>query len=245
MKKGATLYSIKFFLVAFVLALSFSALGFFFTSHLENSKDKTAPAFSNSDGYTIVIDAGHGGEDPGAVGSDGTLEKDLNLEIATLIHALCELNGNNAILTRDTDTLLYDYYDDLEDYTGHKKVYDLKNRLKITEAQQNPIYVGIHMNKFQESKYSGLQVYYSKHNEKSSLLANDISKITKDFLQPENKRKPKVANSSIFVLDNLECPAILVECGFMSNESELEALKSDEYKRRLAICVFSSLISVD
>ncbi|MBQ4585881.1 MAG: N-acetylmuramoyl-L-alanine amidase [Clostridia bacterium] len=245
MKKSATLYSIKFILVGLVLAISFSALGFFFTKHLENSQDKAQPTFLPDDGYTIVIDAGHGGEDPGAVGSDGTLEKDLNLEISTLIYALCELNGNNAILTRCDDKLLYDYYDDLEDYTGHKKVYDLKNRLKITESQRNPIYVGIHMNKFQESKYSGLQVYYSKHNEKSSSLASDISKRTKEFLQPYNKRQPKVAGSGIYILDNLECPSVLIECGFMSNESELEALKNEEYRKRLAICIFSSLISLD
>lgn len=241
-ERGALAYTLSFFVVALIIALGVSALGLGFTSYLRSSESGAVPTLVENSKPTFVIDPGHGGEDPGAVAIDGTLEKDINLEISKLIFALCELNGNKAILTRNTDTLLYDYYDELEDYTGKKKVYDLKNRLKITEEQQNPIYVGIHLNKFQESKYDGLQVYYSSKIDESYSLATSISKRVKENLQLENKRKPKVANSSIFILDKLEGVGVLVECGFMSNEKELENLKNEEYRAKLALCIFSSLI---
>ena len=176
---------------------------------------------------------------------DGTLEKDLNLEISTLLFSILELNGKEAILTRDSDTLLYDKYGDLENYTGKKKVYDLKNRLKIAEEKENSIYVGIHMNKFPDSKYSGLQVYFSPNTEVSYELAKDIKDTVFENLQPNNKRQVKRADGSIYILHNAKIPAVLVECGFLSNESELELLKSDNYRRALAVNLFSAIVKYE
>ncbi|MBQ7906480.1 MAG: N-acetylmuramoyl-L-alanine amidase [Clostridia bacterium] len=241
-KEGPFVYTIRFFLLAVVAVGSIALIGLMLTSHFSMANtDTSLPVFDKNDDYTIVIDPGHGGEDAGAIAGDGTLEKDLNLEISNLLFALCELNCTDAKLTRTEDTLLYDYYDDLESYTGQKKVYDLKNRLKITEEQENPIYVGIHMNKFSQSKYSGVQIYYSKNCDESKELATDLRNLVKKHLQPKNNRSIKGADSSIYILNNISSPAILVECGFLSNEEELAQLKDKEYRAKLAVTIFASI----
>lgn len=236
-------YAIRFALISFICAAIIFVLGVTITGYMKNAKSTTSlPVFNESNKIRFVIDAGHGGEDAGAVADDGTLEKDLNLKIAHLLGAILELNGNEVVLTRENDTLLYDYYDDLKDYTGQKKVYDLKNRLKIAQKKENSIYVGIHMNKFPVSKYSGLQVYYSPNNDLSYDVATSVKSSVKKYLQPENKREVKRADGSIYILSHAEIPAVLIECGFLSNEAELENLKSQEYQRALALTLFSSLV---
>ena len=235
-------YTFKFALITILSCILVLLLGLYFGNYLRTKNEKSKSVSLNDCGYTFVIDAGHGGEDAGAIASDGTLEKDLNLEIATLVACLLELNGNNVKMTRTEDTLLYDYYNDLEDYTGQKKVYDLKNRVKITEENENAIYVGIHMNKFSQSKYSGLQVYYSKNNENSINIANRIKSNTRLYLQTDNKREIKKADSSIYILNNIDCPAVLVECGFLSNENELSNLKNEDYRAKLSVTLFSALL---
>ncbi len=236
-------YTARFALISFISAVTIFLLGFTFTRYMKNANSSTSlPVFNDNDKIRFVIDAGHGGEDAGAIAEDGTLEKDLNLKIARLLKTVLELNGNEVVLTRDTDTLLYDYYDDLEDYTGKKKVYDLKNRLKIASEKENSIYIGIHMNKFSMSKYSGLQVYYAPNNDLSYDIANSVKSKVKECLQPENKREIKRADSSIYILSHAEIPSVLIECGFLSNQEELERLKSQNYQRALAVTLFSSII---
>ena len=244
MKKDKPIfYTIRFAVISFTSAVIIFVIGFVFTSYMKKANSSTSlPVFNENDKIRYVIDAGHGGEDAGAIADDGTLEKDLNLQIARLLRVVLELNGNEAILTRDTDTLLYDYYNDLKDYTGQKKVYDLKNRLKIAGEKENSIYVGIHMNKFSMSKYSGLQVYYSPNNDLSYDIANSVKSNVRKYLQPENKREIKRADSSIYILNHAEMPSVLIECGFLSNERELELLKSQDYQRSLAITLFSSIV---
>ncbi len=236
-------YTVRFAVIALFCAVIIFALGIAFTGYLKERNSTTSlPVFNKSEKIRFVIDAGHGGEDAGAIASDGTLEKDLNLDIARLLKVALELNGNEVVLTRDSDTLLYDRYDDLEDYTGKKKIYDLKNRLKIAEEKENSIYVGVHMNKFVEPQYSGLQVYYSSGNDLSYAIANDVKNTVKANLQPQNNRQIKRADSSIYILNKAEIPAVLIECGFLSNERELELLKSEDYKKALAINLFASLV---
>lgn len=236
------LYTLKFFLIALITGVIILCVGFAFVKIVDKSSSAPPlPTSTENDKTKIVIDPGHGGEDPGAVGADGTLEKDLNLEIANLLYALCVLNGYEAIMTRDKDTLLYDYYDDLEDYTGQKKVYDLKNRLKIAEEYENAIYLGIHMNKFSQEKYSGTQIYYSKNNDLSGDIAKTLKDDIKANLQPNNTREIKGANSSIYILNNIENPAVLIECGFLSNQDELENLKNEQYRAKLALVIFSAI----
>ena len=122
----------------------------------------------------VVIDAGHGGEDGGAIGVNGVYEKDLNLSIALLLDEWLRAEGFETVLTRSEDILLYDKN---SDYFGQKKVQDLAARRKIAEQYENAILISIHMNAFPESKYSGLQVYYSKNNRQECLLKNLIKKL--------------------------------------------------------------------
>ena len=245
-EKRPFVYTVKFAFVIVISASLIFLLSYTFSSIYNSQNSSTSlPVLNKCDKIRFVIDPGHGGEDAGAVAPDGVLEKDLNLEISSLLFSIMELNGKEVVLTRDSDTLLYDKFGDLEDYTGKKKVYDLKNRLKIAEEKENSIYVGIHMNKFPDSKYSGLQVYFSPNNESSYEIATDIKNTVFENLQSENKRQVKRADSSIYILHNANIPAVLVECGFLSNERELELLKSDDYRRTLAVNLFSVLIKYD
>ena len=193
---------------------------------------------SVDDKVTIVIDAGHGGEDGGAVGTNGTLEKTINLEIAYALYDIFTLTDVDVVLTRDDDSLLY-----TSGQENRKKFYDLKNRVELCTSNENPIFVSIHQNKFPISKYKGLQVYYSPNNENSSLLAELIQNNTSEFLQIDNKRKTKMAGRNIYVLDKLDCPAVLVECGFLSNPVDEANLINPEYQKELAFVMFSSIMS--
>ena len=243
-KNGAFSYAVRFAFASLLCVLIILGLGYAFTSHTSKQNSSTSlPVFNESNKIRFVIDPGHGGEDAGAVATDGTLEKDLNLDIATLLYTILDLNGNDVVLTRDEDTLLYDRFGDLKDYTGQKKVYDLKNRLRIAEEKENSIYVGIHMNKFSQEKYSGLQVYFSANNPLSYQIATSIKSTVKSCLQPQNNREIKRATSSIFILNRAQIPSVLVECGFLSNKAELAALKNVEYQRSLALSLFASLVS--
>ncbi len=228
-----------------LLACSFSimavALGFAYTGIGRQSDIDTSVPVKQSLPI-VVIDPGHGGEDGGAVAGDGTAEKVLNLEFAATLHNICGLLGTDSVMTRETDTLLYDKYSDLQDYTGKKKVYDLKNRLRFTEETgDNTVFVGIHMNKFSDPKYSGTQIYYSSNNTASMSLANMLQDRVKNSLQPENNRAVKRAGTSIFLLKRLNSPAILAECGFLSNEAETERLKSAEYKKEFSLATAVTL----
>jgi N-acetylmuramoyl-L-alanine amidase len=111
---------------------------------------------------------------------------------------------------------------------------DLANRVKIAQETDDCIFVSIHMNSFPESKYNGLQIYYSKNNPSSRVLAEDIQLAIKNELQPNNKRKISEASSKIFILDRLTCPAVLIECGFLSNAEECRLLCTEIYQNQLS-----------
>ena len=187
---------------------------------------------------TIILDAGHGGEDGGAQGN-GLSEKNINLDITLRLASLLQEQGVNVVLTRDSDILLYDKD---SNYNGKKKSQDLQNRLKITNSYENPILVSIHMNYFAQTQYSGLQVWYSKNDSRSKILANQIQSNVKSTLQPNNNRVTKEATSSIYLLHNATCPAVLVECGFLSNPEEARALSDEIYREKLANVIFQSIM---
>ena len=181
--------------------------------------------------FTVILDAGHGGEDGGAVGVTGVLEKDLNLAITFKVGNELKSRGINVIYTRTEDTMLYDKN---SDYKNQKKSLDLAERLKIANNTQNPIFISIHMNSFSQSKYSGLQVYYSKNNQLSYQLANCIQSAVQKEIQHSNNRKSVEATSRIYLLDRLLCPAVLIECGFVSNFEECRLLATEIYQKQLA-----------
>jgi N-acetylmuramoyl-L-alanine amidase len=196
------------------------------------------PTDTDMGNVTIVIDAGHGGEDGGCEGN-GLVEKDLNLDISMRLASLLREAGVNVVMTRETDILLYDKN---SDYEGKKKVQDVRRRLEIATEQENAVLVSIHMNYFAETKYSGLQVWYSKNDSKSRILANLIQTEVKTTLQPNNKRSIKEATSGIFLLNNATFPAVLVECGFLSNTDEAHALGDAEYRQALAKSIFEAIM---
>ena len=187
---------------------------------------------------TIVIDAGHGGEDGGASLYGGAPEKELNLLIASDLRDMLTVMGFNVVMTRTDDTLLYDKN---FDYQGHKKSMDLANRLKIARETENAILISIHMNAFPESKYSGLQVYYSKNDTGSQKLAHLVQEINKTAISPDNNRKIKQAGSNIYLLDRFEGVAILIECGFLSNDAERELLNTAEYRQKLSAVFLAAI----
>lgn len=188
---------------------------------------------------TVVIDAGHGGEDGGAVGINGVLEKDLNLYIAEQLFLLLRANGIPAQMTRREDVLLYDR---TSDYQGQKKVQDLAARRKIAESCASPVFISIHMNSFPDSRIDGFQVYYSQNHPASEVLAQLIQETDRTLLLPDNQRKIKAGNQTVYLLERLECPAVLVECGFLSNPQECARLSDKSYQKKLAMTLYLSVV---
>ena len=186
----------------------------------------------------VIIDAGHGGEDPGAIGGDGIYEKDLNLAIARSIGALLEERGFAVMYTRTEDKLLYT---EEENIKGIRKISDLKNRCKIAAEYPNAIFVSIHMNSFGDSKYSGLQVYYSENNDYSRLMATKIQSNVKDRLQNDNERVIKPGRD-MYIMENVSNPAVLIECGFLTNSLECKKLCEKEYQNRLSLAIVCGII---
>lgn len=183
----------------------------------------------------IIIDAGHGGFDGGAVTKDGTPEKDINLYIALYLQEHLTMFGFNTILTRDKDQSLES--DGLNTIRS-KKTSDLHNRMKIMEETDNSVFISIHQNIYTQEKYSGIQVFYSpKSVEESSDLANCIQQTVVGTLQPENTRQIKECGTSVFLIYNAVKPAVLVECGFLSNFEEAEKLKTKNYQKKIAFCI--------
>ena len=221
-------------LLLFILFLAAIAGLFSYAAGLWGSTDEEALADAAPATFTVVLDAGHGGEDGGAVSDSGIYEKDLNLAVALQVRDLLVANGIEVVMTRTTDTLLYDRN---EDYHGRKKALDLAARRKIGEETEGAIFVSIHMNAYPLPQYSGLQVWYSKNDAQSRVIADAIQSRVQGTLQPENNRKTKSATGSIYLLHHLTCPAVLVECGFLSNAAEAQRLNTPDYQKQLALLI--------
>lgn len=195
--------------------------------HVDASEKSTLPI--------IILDAGHGGFDGGAISSDGTVEKDINLKISLYICEYLRLLGFDTILTRESDESLEDNKDEP---IKRRKTSDIHNRLKIMEQTDNALFVSIHQNHYSVEKYSGMQVFYSPNfSEESSLLAQNIQETVTQTLQPDNERQIKKCGTSVFLIYNAVKTAVLVECGFLSNIEETNLLKSDVYQRKIAYCI--------
>ena len=218
----------------FIFVFTAAAIFFLFLSTYLKSEKNTSFTSAEINEPLIIIDAGHGGEDGGAVGTNDLYEKDVNLKIAFLMKDMLSSRGYDVLLTRSEDILLYDRN---VDFKGRKKALDLAARVKIAQEHENCIFVSIHMNAFPDPKYSGLQVYYSTNNEESKMLADQIQLLVKETLQPNNNRKTKAAKENIFVLDRITSPAILVECGFLSNPEECAALSDAGYLKKLSLII--------
>ncbi len=201
------------------------------------SRGYSAAALSLSEDKLIIIDAGHGGEDPGAVAVNGRYEKDLNLEIAFTLGGMLAESGYAVMYTRTTDRLLYS---EDENIKGMKKIYDLKNRCKIAAEFPNALFISIHMNSYSNPKYSGLQVYYTKDDDDSRQLASDIQGSVNSSI--EDSERVIKCGEGLYILENTPSTAVLIECGFLSNAEEAEKLSQKEYQKRLSSAIICGII---
>ncbi len=190
-------------------------------------------------GQCVIIDAGHGGFDGGAVADDGTLEKDINLKISLYTADILKAMGFHVVLTRSTDTGLESAGDTT---IRQKKITDMRKRLGIIEANTDALFVSVHLNKYTSPAPKGTQVFYSPNNEKSATLAECIQSAAKGLIQPDNNRKIKKAGKDTMLLYKAQIPAVIVECGFLSNAEELELLKTEEYQKKTAISIAAGII---
>jgi len=223
-----------------ITVLILCCLAFLLLSYISYNKiDKMASALAGERNPTIVIDPGHGGEDGGATGKSPTPEKDINLTIALKLESLLKISGFNVVMTRTADTSISD---DHLDTVRERKISDIHNRLKIIEAQGDCIFISIHQNHFTDGRYNGAQMFYSTKNLSSKELAENIKSRVVELLQPENTRETKPATSSIYLLWNTKVPAVLVECGFLSNESESAKLNDKTYQQQVAFAIYSGFL---
>ncbi len=231
--KGITFVFKVVIVLAVVLGISTGAINTYFASdyYIEASSILNEQSL-------IIIDAGHGGEDCGTIGADGTYEKDLNLEYAFLLGEMLSNEGFAVVYTRTEDRLLYT---EEENIKGIRKISDLKNRCKIAAEYPNSIFISLHMNSYSNPKYKGLQVYYSEKNSDSYILASSVQMNVKNELQTENNRKIK-AGKNIYILENIDNPAILIECGFLSNPEECSMLAQKEYQKSLCFSIICGII---
>ncbi len=223
-----------------ITILILCSLAFLLLSYLSYNKlDRMASALAGERIQTIVIDAGHGGEDGGATGISKTTEKDINLAVALKLQKLLETSGFRVVMTRATDISVCD---DGLDTVRQRKVSDLHNRLKLIQEQGDCIFVSIHQNFFTSSRYSGAQMFYSIKNTDSKELAELIKNRVVSLLQPDNTRETKPATSSIYLLWHTEVPSVMVECGFLSNESEEKKLNDKIYQQQMAFAIYNGLL---
>lgn len=175
----------------------------------------------------VVLDSGHGGNDPGKIGVDGSLEKEINLQIARRLKTYLEASDVTVVMTREDDRGLY------EETDSSKKMADMKNRCgKIAEAEPDLV-VSIHQNSYHQESVSGGQVFYYKTSERGKRLAEILQRRFDYVLGEKNTRKAK-PNGSYYLLLHVKQPIVIVECGFLSNWKEAANLNSREYQDRLA-----------
>lgn len=223
--------------VAVVMIIPLAAFFLILTvSHLE----KTAPVTGNvASTRTIVIDPGHGGADGGAVGYSGSIEKDLNLDISLKLRDLLRSCGFRVVMTREDDRSIHD---EGAESIGAQKRSDLYNRLDIYNEDPTAIVISIHLNKYEDMSCKGAQIFYSTNQEASKELAQSIQSAFVGTLQSGNKREIKPAESNLFLLFHSEVPAILCECGFVSNPEEEALLMNEEYRSKVAFVIMTGLM---
>ena len=187
---------------------------------------------------TVIIDAGHGGFDVGAVAKDGTVEKDINLAISLKLNTVLEALGYKTVTVRTTDTAV----NDTDNNGGSAKASDIKNRVALMNKHPDAIFVSIHMNKYGTTQPHGAQVFYAR-TENSDILANCIQCSISLKVQPDNKRVIKPTTNDIYLLKHATIPAVIVECGFLSNPKDLENLKNEEYQLKVATSIAFGIIN--
>ena len=214
----------------------FVSLAFFITAAVCHScnTDEVDRVAGTAQAPYILIDPGHGGMDGGAIAADGTAEKHINLAVGMDIYDLFVLWGYPVRSTRLTDVSIHDAG---AVGTRQIKVSDMRNRLAMYE--ESDLIISVHQNHFSAEKYYGTQVFYSANDERSVMLAKAVRDSVIGRIQPDNKRELKRATDGIYLLHHTSRPAILVECGFLSNAQERDRLKNASYQQQMAFAVFA------
>lgn len=201
--------------------------------------DNALPAAADvSDKPLIVLDAGHGGLDSGAVGKSGLLEKDVNLSVVKHLQKLLELSGFRTVLTRSEDISIYDPG---VEGIRNQKLSDMDNRLEIIQSYPDSIFLCIHQNNYTDPQYFGGQMFYNNNNPDNRTLAQ-IMQNRFAQLQPGNDREIKLSGDELFLLKSNQNPSLMIECGFLSNPDEEAKLATEEYRQKLAFTIYSGLL---
>ncbi len=191
---------------------------------------------------TLVIDAGHGGFDGGAVGANGTSEQDINLSISQKVRDLaCFFGVDTAMTRKDENALVYDPSRPIRE----NKAADIKAREQSVNAVLNPVFLSVHLNKFSDPQYHGAQVFYSPNHAGSRAFAEILQDNLIKGCDPSNHRQAKQAENSIYLMKKLKCPAVIVECGFLSNPQEEALLGETDYHKKLAVCIVCSYLQYE
>lgn len=203
-----------------------------------SASDMVTPTGDNS--RVIIIDPGHGGFDGGAVGANGTIEKDVNLAISLKLRDMLTDAGLTVVMTRDTDKALND---DEDTSVRRKKISDMHNRLNLTRLYPGSVLISVHQNKLagSSSVYGG-QIFYSPNHPASKELAEYIQSEFNTNIQPEKPRTTVKTGKNLYLFYHAQNTAVLCECGFLSNPREEELLGTDEYQYKVAFCIYSGLL---
>lgn len=183
---------------------------------------------------TVVIDAGHGGNDPGKVSADQVLEKDINLQIAKRLEALLKQSDIRVIMTRNSDMGLYD------ENATNKKAQDMKRRISVMEENKADLVISIHQNSFRDSRACGPQCFYYAHSAEGAKGAGILQNTLNEGLSIEAPRQEK-ANDSYYILKKSAIPTVIVECGFLSNPTELGLLQDEDYQEKLSFQIYMGI----
>ena len=186
---------------------------------------------------SIIVDAGHGIPDGGAVGITGSIEQEINLDIALKLQEVLEAKNINVVMTRTDE---YGLWDNENSTIREKKVSDMNNRLKIMKESDSQLFVSIHMNSFPNHSATGLRIFYAPNHPEIKPLAENIQVRIRDITGAKTT-VVKSADKTLFLMKNPPIPAILVECGFLSNPKDEQNLKSEDYQARLAWAIADAI----
>lgn len=214
-------------------------LSIFFSTILNKSNNDTINTSSIPvSSHTVTIDAGHGIPDEGAQNENGLTEAGINLKIALKVQKLLEVSNCTVILTRSDENGIYD----IDSKTLREmKVSDMKNRVKIGNSSDSDIFVSIHLNKIPQNQYYGWQTFYKKNSEEGKKLSNYIQENLNQSIQIENKRVPQTISGK-YIIENLEIPTVIVECGFLSNPTEANLLTQNDYQDKIAWGIYCGIM---
>lgn len=228
MKHGEVRFMSCMYVLSLVLLVGFAANGLRQTAAVSGSFEANP---------LIILDAGHGGIDGGCSAADGTLEREINLQVTLKTDAVFGLLGENTLLTRNSPE---DLSDSSAQTIAQKKISDIRNRTALVNSHPEAVLISIHQNAYTDKKYSGAQVFYGSKGISRAIAGNIQNALTTE-VDSSNKRTAKAVSADVYLMNHIEVPGVLVECGFLSNSREAEKLKTEDYQKKLAVAIAVSV----